>query len=64
MRKESKKCQIEVEQTSKKKGVNQLKVLINPLYLLVHLEGFGPPTPGFEVQFNQLSKLFIMLMLI
>ena len=39
-----------MEQISKKKGANQLKVLINPLNLLVHPEGFEPPTPGFEVR--------------
>jgi hypothetical protein len=39
-----------VEQIPKKKGVNQLKALVNPLILLVHPEGFGPPTPGFEVR--------------
>ncbi len=39
-----------MEQNAKKKGVNQLNSLINPLNLLVHPEGFGPPTPGFEVR--------------
>ena len=33
-----------------KKGVNQLIMLINPLNLLVHQEGFEPPTYGFVVR--------------
>ena len=46
-----------MEQNSKKKGVNQLNSLINPLNLLVHPEGFGPPTPGFEVPFLAFTYL-------
>ena len=42
----SKKCQSGLEQIPKKKGVDQLKILINPLNLLVYTGEFEPKTPG------------------
>ena len=39
-----------MEQNPKKKGVNQLIFLINPLILLVRPAGFEPATYGLEVR--------------
>ena len=38
-----------MEQKTKKKGVNQLINLVNPLFLLVPPAGIGPAAPGLGI---------------